>query len=109
MPLFRDKKPDDTPFLAPEPENPDEVAAKFERMRSGRSGAARRWLLEKSGLEEYSPIRRFLVSAVIVAELAAISLNFLTDANIPIAWTLGVAVPILTFLLHKNEETEEPE
>lgn len=112
MALFGDRnsKPDDAPFLAPEPESPDEVSRKFQRLKEGHSGAAKRWLLEKSGLEGYSPARRFLISAVVAAELGMMSLDFFTDMNLPAEWLLGAAVPLLALLINKDEnKDDEPE
>jgi|GEM_PF-2328786 hypothetical protein len=112
MALFgnRNSKPDDTPFLAPEPEGPEEVSDKFQRLKEGRSGAAKRWLLEMSGLEGYSPAKRFLISAVATAELGMMGLNFFTDINLPMEFLLGAAVPLLALLIHKDEnKANDPE
>ncbi len=51
--------------------------------KRGSAGAAKRKLLEKSGLEEFSPARRFLIASVVAAEAGMMGLNSFTDVDLP--------------------------
>lgn len=74
------------------------------RLREGETRAAKRKLLEKSGLEEFSPARRFLIATVVAAEVGMLGLDFFTDVNLPAEWLLGTAVPLLALLAHRDKK-----
>ncbi len=100
MALFGNKnpKPDDTPFLAPEPEEPEAVSARAERLKNGKVAAAKRKILDSS--DETSTGKRFLVGEIPTAQTALVAANFLTD--LPAEWLFSVA-----FLLVRRKDEGE--
>lgn len=88
---------------APEPEGPEEVYRRFERLnRRGRAGSLRE-LAGGAG-------KKLLYGAFAAVEIAAIVLGFLLD--VPYLDTVAIILPGLLVLFHggsEGEETERPD
>lgn len=83
---------------APEPEGPEEIYRKFERLNRRRSSG----LPSPSGLSG----RKALYGAFAAVELAAIVGGFFLE--VPYLDTLAIALPGLLVLLHGGSKDEEP-
>lgn len=110
MALFgsRAPKPDKTtPFLAPEPEGPEQISARTDRPKASkhaptipedsRKGPART-------TSTTSPHRTFLVGLVATSQAALVATGVLTD--LPLEWLLSLAFVLLTFLYPFPSESE---
>lgn len=84
--------------VAPQPEGPEEVYRRFERLNRRGGGGGLRGLADAPG-------KRVLYGAFVVVEAAAIVLGFVLE--VPYLDTLALVLPGLLVMFHGGSEDEE--